>query len=139
MIELVIAITVGGLLVAIATGSMRPALDQYAVRSAKSNFIAVHARARAHAIERGTRVMFNVDMASDSIWVSRGAATVESLGFARNNVVLRSDVATIALCMTARGYAETSCNNFTEGVRVRFSRGSSSDEVTILPLGQVRF
>lgn len=143
LVELVIAIVVGGILTSIALNRFSGVQSRFAVRSARSTFESYHARARARAIERGTSAVFHVDADGDSIWVTQGGDQVVFFDFAEQLEVDLQSSATgvLELCFTPRGYADTDCNssNLSSTVTVTFVQGAESREVDMWPLGQLKY
>lgn len=138
VIELVIAIMVGGILLSIVVAGFGAVENRTATRQARNVFAGLHARARAHAIEFGTRTLFVVDVAGDSAWISRNDTTLETMRFADQfGVHLTASDTRYTLCMSPRGYADTSCNSFTTSASVTFERADESMTATMLPLGQL--
>ena len=134
LIELVIALLVGGILVSIASPGISGARARYAVTGARGAFTALHARARAQAIERGTSVRLIVDTAGDSVSLSSGGQVLETVRFAGDqNVDITATPSTVVLCMTPRGYADTDCNNFSVASVITFSQNAESAMVVLLP------
>lgn len=141
LIELVVALTIGAILTSIALSSFGSARGRYAVRGARSTFAALHARARAQAIEAGTRVVMVIDPAGDSVALVRGTQRLETIRFHQEMGIgiTTSTGNVIRVCMNARGYADTGCSNFNSTVGVRFTQGADTANVRILPLGQLVF
>lgn len=138
MIELLVALLVGSVLISVAVSSLSSVQTRYAVRSARDSFISLHARTRAHAIERGGRTDLLVFSAGDSVLILSGADTLERVHFQESmGVDIRMSGASLRLCMNARGFANTSCNSFNTVAKVGFAQGSEVQEVEILPLGQL--
>ena len=138
MIEMVIAIIVGGILLSIAVAGFGAVESRTAARQARNVFAGLHARARAHAIEFGTTTLLVVDMSGDSAWISRNDTTLETARFADEFAVdLTASNTRYTLCMSPRGYADTGCNSFTTSAAVTFERADQSFKATMLPLGQL--
>lgn len=138
LIEMVIAIVVGGILLSIAIAGFGAVESRTAVRQARNVFAGLHARARAHAIEFGTTTRLEVDVGGDSVWISRDGTTVESVPLGREfGVDLRAVGGAYTLCMSPRGYADTGCTSFGGAVTLNFERASESMTATMLPMGQL--
>ena len=139
IIELIIAVLVGGILVTITMVSFGAVQSRTAVRQSRNAFAALHARARAHAIEFGTTTTFEVDLGGDSAWITRNDTILERVEFREGfGVDLRSSATRYKLCMSPRGYADTGCTTFTGAATVTFSQGADSMTATMLPLGQLQ-
>jgi prepilin-type N-terminal cleavage/methylation domain-containing protein len=140
LIEVVITIVIGVILTSIAIKGFGEIGNQTAARSARQTFASLHARARAHAIERGQIVRLLVDATGDSVWITRDTEVLESVRFAEEYAVdIQSSPDRFTLCMNARGFADTDCNSFSSSVRVVFSRGTQDYSAELLPLGQLRW
>lgn len=139
IIELVVVLLVGSILTSIALQSFGGVTGRYAVTGAQRTLMGLHARTRAQAVELGTTVQLNLDPAGDSVWVSRGGDVLEVLDFraAFEVDLVTSTSSTVELCMSARGFADTACNNFTSTVTVTFALTSDSASVRLLTLGQM--
>ncbi len=140
MIELVIVLLIGGILTSIALAGFNNARGPYAVRGARDSFVALHARARAHAIELGENIALNVSSAGDSASINRADGTlIESIRFdEERNVELLPAGTSFRLCLSPRGFADVDCNSFQNTtVTVEFWHNADSTRVEILPMGQV--
>ncbi len=138
VLELVIALVIGSILTTIALTSYKNVQGRYAVHGARDMFSSLVARARAQAIQGGSTVKVVVDVEGDSasLW-QNGANLNETVHFSDNHVDLKSSVDNFDLCMSSRGYADTSCNTFTNAVTLSFWQNADSATVQILPLGQL--
>lgn len=138
IIELVIAITVGGILLSIAIAGFGAVESRTAARQARNAFAGLHARARAQAIEFGTRTMLMVDVDGDSVWIARNDTVLETVRFADEfGVDLTADGSRYALCMSPRGFADPDCTSFSGGAKLAFERSGESMTATMLPMGQL--
>ena len=136
VVELVIALLVGSILTSIALSGYGNAQGRFAVRGARTTFASLVARARAQAIEVGSRVQLFVDVSGDSIFIRQGTSNLETLHFDDDlHVELASSVGSFRMCMNSRGYADTDCNDKT--VTLSFRQNADSVSVKILPLGQL--
>lgn len=136
VVELVIALLVGSILTSIALSSYGNAQGGFAVRGARTTFASLLARARAQAIESGSRVQLFVDVSGDSVFLRQGTTNLETMHFDQDlHVDVRSSVGSFRLCMNSRGYADTDCNN--SKIALSFWQNADSSSVTILPLGQL--
>ncbi len=136
-IETVIVVMIASLMVQLAVSVSGPVLDRMAVKSASGSLVALHARARAHAIERGRVVRLRIDLAGDSAWISDGDERIETLRLGQERNVELTGTGSVVLCLNTRGYADTNCNSFSDSVAFGFSRGTASENVVILSLGQM--
>ena len=137
VVEMLIALMIGGILASIVFRQQEPARARSAVRAAVQQFNSMHALARASAIERGTAVLFIVDPVGDSITVTSGTEVIESAHLDRNlNVDVRSS-AVLRMCMTPRGLANPDCGNVQSTREVELKRGDALRTLHLLPYGQV--
>lgn len=136
--ELIVTLALGTVILSIAVQHTAGARQAYSVNAAQTMFRALGARARAHAIERGSNVLLHVDASADSAWVTLDGAILETIRF---GTALQVDVQTMSsplyVCFTPRGYADPDCNSFTGSASVRFVAGSKERSAVIRPLGQV--
>jgi prepilin-type N-terminal cleavage/methylation domain-containing protein len=141
IVELLVVVILAALLLSTTVRGLGGALSDRSVRSARNSFEGIHARARAHAIERGSTVHLRVAEAGDSVWIEDGSEILEYVNFREvfgvDLVAYRASE--IRLCMTARGFADTSCNSFTEWDAVLFYQGNQVNWTLILPLGQLAY
>jgi type II secretory pathway pseudopilin PulG len=139
VIELVVVIMVGVALTSIAIRSMAGVQQRMAVRQARTVYAAMHARARAQAIEFGQNVEIDIDPGGDSIWVSRNDTTLDVIRLFDELGIDLQTAEAVTICMNSRGFADESCNSFEEDetVTLVFVMGDRSDSLRILPLGQV--
>ena len=139
IIELVVVMMVGSVLTSIAIKSFNGVSGRFATTGARQTFMAMHARARTHAVEYGRIVQLNLDPDDDSVWLSRAGEVLEVLDFGEEfNVDIRTSTATdLSVCMNARGFADMGCNNFDSPVTVTFSLASDTASVRVFTLGQV--
>jgi prepilin-type N-terminal cleavage/methylation domain-containing protein len=139
IIELVVVIMVGSVLTSIAITSFSGVSGRFATRGARQTFMAMHARARAHAVEYGRSVHLNLDPDGDSVWLSRAGDVLEVLDFDEEfHVDIRTSTSSdLKVCMNARGFADMGCNNFTSPVTVTFSLASDTASVRVFTLGQM--
>jgi Tfp pilus assembly protein FimT len=139
MIELLIVVTVGMILTGIAYRGFSGYMGKASARQARTSFAALHARARANAIEMGTTVQLNVDKDADSVWIQRGTTRIETIPFRRSLGVDIEGSGTLRLCMNPRGFAETSCNSFTTTQTVVFKGGTDTAGVQVRTMGQLYY
>ncbi len=137
--ELVVVLMVGSVLTSIAIRSFNGISGRFAAKGARQTFMSMHARARAHAVEYGQTVRLNLDPAGDSVWLSRRGEVLEVVDFAKEfKVDVRTSTnSNLTVCMNARGFADTGCNNFVSPVTVTFLLASDTVWVRVLMLGQM--
>lgn len=145
ILELIIAVVISIVLAGIVTLSFSRVHGQLGVQSAQSNFLSLHAQARAFAAERGTIVRFVVDAGDDELrveWTDPATGVLEVLSgvnvMQEFGVDIVSREQSAALCFTPRGVADPGCNTFDGTLDVDLVRGNRSASLTVLQLGQAR-
>jgi type II secretory pathway pseudopilin PulG len=139
ILELVVVMMVGIILTSIAMNSLQGVQGRAAARQARQVFVALHARTRATAIERGEIVRLNIAKTGDSIWMLRGTTVVEKLHLNQELGVDIEGTGTVTLCMSPRGYAETACNSFTSTQTIVFAAGGDTAGVQLQTMGQLKY
>jgi prepilin-type N-terminal cleavage/methylation domain-containing protein len=138
LLEALVVLLVGSVLLSMVVRGLSTVQDSHAVRSARDSFISLHARARAHSIERGVRTRLRVSSVGDSVLVVAGADTVESFSYPdRIDVQFWSWPTRFDLCMTPRGYADSDCNTFTSWAWMAFNQGDAWSVVLLYPAGHL--
>jgi prepilin-type N-terminal cleavage/methylation domain-containing protein len=139
LIETVIVLVVATVLIDVGYKTGSDVMDRLSVDSSRNVVAALHARARARAIEQGTTARLFLDPAGDSAWVTDASGLVDRVNFAEAGGIdiVSDDDAIVRMCMTARGIADTGCNSFNSAVTVAFVRGAASKDLTFRPLGQL--
>lgn len=138
LLELTIVLMVGVILASIAMNGYALIQSRMAVRGARDTFAALHSRARAYAVERGVRTLFNVDAAGDSVWITSSGTRIDGLNFRdAMGVDIQSSPSSVNLCMTPRGFADTGCNTFSSTVTFTFAQGAESTTLSMRTLGQL--
>jgi prepilin-type N-terminal cleavage/methylation domain-containing protein len=139
LIELVVVIMIATVILATTVRSFGDVGDRRSVVAAQSAFESLHARARAHAIERGTPVRLNVDGSGDSVWLETDSTQLEMVDFKETFGVDLQGYPTddVTLCMSPRGFADTSCNTFSSLGAAFFMAGDELLWAAFLPLGQL--
>ncbi len=137
--ELVVVLLVGSVLTSIVIRSFNGISGRFAVKGARQTFMSMHARARAHAVEYGQTVRLNLDPGGDSVWLSRRGEVLAVVNFAKEfSVDVRTSTnSNLRVCMNARGFADTGCNNFVSPVTVTFLLATDTVWVRVLTLGQM--
>ena len=130
LIEVVSVLMIGGVL----ANTAMSVTAWFSVNAARESLVALHARARAHAVERGTTVDFHLDPAGDSAWVEIDGETLEVARFDDVDLQASGD---ITVCMSPRGIADTRCNSFSGVETVTFESRGESSSLDILPLGKL--
>lgn len=137
LIEVVIALMFAAILVSIAVSAFGSLQTRMATGQAARTFQALHARARASAIETGSFARLFVDLGGDSATIRRAGAVVETVHFREELGVDVVGESSFILCMGPRGYADPDCSTFSSPIKLAFTLGPESEVVEILPLGQL--
>lgn len=140
LLELLIVLVIGGILTSLTIRSFSQVHGSLGTSTAQSAFTAMHAQARALAVERGERILFVVDPETGVVSLEdEDGASVQSRNFdGEYDVSIATTGGEIRLCMTPRGFADPRCGNVSDRVEVRFTRGDRTRTLELLPLGQVR-
>lgn len=139
-IEVLVVLVIGSILMSMAVQAFGSASNNMAARQARNVFNGMVARARAQAIESGWTTVLVASIPGDSAWVFANGKVVENIRFGEEmGVDIRATATTVRLCMSPRGYANTSCNSFSSPMKMAFVQGGQSETIEILPLGQIRW
>jgi prepilin-type N-terminal cleavage/methylation domain-containing protein len=138
LLELVVVIAIGGILSSVAILAFSQVQGQLATRSALSNFLSLHAQARALAVERGGMSQFIVDEGEGEVRIEFGGVVVSELSLADEFAVTLDADGGLTHCFTPRGIADLGCTTFNTATNVTFTRGNRTATVQLLPLGQAR-
>lgn len=140
LIEVIIAIMIGVILTSMAVKGFGNTSSKMATRQARNVFNGMAARARAHAIESGSRALLIADARGDSVVLIVGGVVVENIRFsAEMGVDIQTSTPLTRICMTPRGFADPDCNSFSSVVTMAFVQGAQTETIEILPLGQIRW
>lgn len=137
MVELMIAVVVMGIIMAVGAPKLSAIRDQAAVRSATQQVGAYVATARAAAIRRGMRANFQAR--GDTMWIEiqqPGAPEVIAPRIPLRetfNVTMTSPTGTDSIVFDARGFAV----NLAGTQKFRVTRASASDSTCVTRLGMV--
>lgn len=135
IVEMVVALVISLVILRMVVLASGPTMDRLSVDAARTSFASLAARARARAVERGQTVIFAVDPATDSAWVSQGSTVVEAIAFRTSAGIDVDAPSMMAVCLGPRGFGDLSCASFSGAQQVTFSRGRAVKSVTIRPLG----
>ncbi len=139
LIEMVVVIVVGMILVSIATRGLSGVRNSAAVRNGEQILASMHARARAHAIERGEPSILRINPTTDVVTIEIGSDTIDIVRFlAALSVDIAVD-ATLIICFHPRGYTYPGCSNISVATGVVLTTGGESRTTTFLPLGQIKY
>jgi prepilin-type N-terminal cleavage/methylation domain-containing protein len=140
VLELVVAIVVGGILTQMAIKGFGMVASQISAREARTVFHGMLARTRAQAIESGATTALLVSAAGDSAMILANGRIVETIRFMeRMGVDIQAPDAFTRICINPRGFADTQCNSFESTTELSFVSGTGTETISILPLGQVRW
>jgi prepilin-type N-terminal cleavage/methylation domain-containing protein len=150
LIELVVVITIAGILMMYAIPKYNITMQRRQARNARDVFAWTAARARARAIQLGTVVLFEVNPTTNRAWIVKRNATLASDTLVTVNFQTEYDKVTLStptntkltLCFNPRGYTITGTNctasNTPAGnTEVTFTRGRYTSVARVRPLGQV--
>lgn len=141
LIELLVTIVVAAALLTLVSRALGNVQGRIAADQAMKTYEAMHARTRAHAVERGSTVSLVLDTGADSASVvMRGGEVLETIHFgAELGIDVRSTASSpITVCMTARGYGDSSCMSFNSVISIGFASGRDTVSLELLPLGQIK-
>ena len=136
LVEVFLVITMTAALLLLATRTFGSIQSRYAAEQGMQAFQALHARARAHAIESGDPTRLVVDTDADSVSVVRNGVLLETVHF-RAGMGIDVQGTSLTLCMGPRGFALTGCNSFSTSKELVFVQGAYWKALDILPLGQL--
>jgi prepilin-type N-terminal cleavage/methylation domain-containing protein len=137
LIELTVSIVIAGILLDVAVRATVPVQDSLSVGSGRGVVAALHARARAQAVARGTMVRLIVDPTTDVVTIFEGSETIETVDLRETRGIDILGSSQIRVCMTPRGFADTDCNSFESAVTVGLNRGGATSEIKLRPMGQI--
>lgn len=145
LVEVMIAVAVLGILLAIAWPPFRAVQARSAVRSAADVFVLRHSMARSTALRRGRVAELHIDAAGGRLWVEVDTAAIgtgvkDTVGRVVD-VALEFAVSATStrnlLCFDARGLATQVSGCPPGDVKVVFERQGYTDSVTTTVLGKV--
>lgn len=139
LVELAVVILIASIVLTTTVRSFGDVGDRRAVVAAQATFEGMHARARAHAIEKGTIVELRVDGSADVVYLETESEQLEMVDFNEAYGVDLQGYPTdeVTLCMSPRGFADTSCNSFPSLGAAFFAAGDEVVWAAFLPLGQL--
>ena len=136
LVEVFLVISITAALLLLATRTFGAVQSRYAADQGRYAFQALHARARAQAIETGDPTRLVVDVDADSVAVVRNGRILETVYFG-DGMGIDLQGTSLVLCMGPRGFAITDCNSFNTAKELVFSQGSYTRALDLLPLGQL--
>lgn len=132
VVELLIAMTIGGLMLAIAIPRGAALLDRISVHAAVGDIHATLSLARSIALAGGTAVAIDVDSANGVLRVRRGGEVLVSRGLAGAHGIRLSRTRD-SLTYDPRGLGRGAAN-----LSLIVRRGSAAETVFVSRLGRVR-
>ncbi len=130
--ELLIVLTIAGIVMAIAIPSARASLDRVSVRAAASDVRATLTYARMLAMAGGVPVAIDVDSVAGTLRVSRGDERILMRGVGSAHGV-RLGKTRDSLAYDPRGFGRGAAN-----LSILVRRGASVETVFVSRLGRVR-
>lgn len=132
ILELVIVVTITGLLLAVAVPRTLLVLDGIAVRGAAADLVATLSYARALALAGHSMVTVHIDSSSGTVRVRSGGAVMHSRGVGHAHGV-RLVASRDSLTYDPRGLGRGAAN-----LSVVVRRGAAAETVFVSRLGRVR-
>ena len=141
--ELMLGVTVAGLLTSIALPGFAEMRDRAAVRSVTAEFVSTHSWARTVAMRYGRLTYLLIDDAAGRYWVMTDTTLartgIDTIGVVHDvsddNVTM--DSPTGILCFDARGIASSRMPCPTASTVIRFAAAGDTTEITVTALGKV--
>jgi prepilin-type N-terminal cleavage/methylation domain-containing protein len=141
LVELVIAIAIAAILMAIMAPQFQRAQERRGAHAARDAVIRLAATSRMLAVERGRSVLMEIDPESRRAWaIAVGSAdTLTLIDLQREfGAQVTTDGGKLTVCYNSRGYAIGACSvGLNNGAAVSFTRGPFEARAAVLPLGQV--
>lgn len=137
MVELLFVLLLAGVILAVGSRETGRLSNQWAATSARDAVVTTALVARSSAMERGRPVYLWVR--PDSGWVRVGVAMdtlFQEVRMSEYSVTMLGN--DLDLCYTPRGYAAAGCSSVSSAVRLGFRRGGQTEELVVMPLGQMR-
>jgi len=145
LVELLIALTVLGTLLAIAWPSAQGTRARWAVRAAGDAFVARHSMARAIAVRYGRVAELHIDAAAGRVWAevdtsATGSGVKDTVGpvldLSDDFGVTTTSTGSV-LCFDGRGMSTERAGCDADGVTLTFALQGHVDTVTTSAVGKV--
>lgn len=140
LVELLAVVLIAGALGTLATPRLSLHMERRAVLQARDAFVAIAARGRSAALQRGEIVVLRALPDTDRIIVygGNGSDTLEILDLASGRGVDLLAATAPVVCYTPRGFAHPGCGSGSQlPMRVSFTAGGDTLSATITPIGLV--
>jgi len=141
LIELLVAITIIGIMTAVAMPRLKNGMARESVRNARRNVVSHLSKARNAAASRGCRAVFHLAAGtSPRVWVTTCPLTgagVDTVGSV-SNLFDQFGVA-VSAAGDSIPFAPNGVGLGASWMLVKFGKASSSDTLSISPLGQARW
>lgn len=141
LIELLVAITIVGIMTAVAMPRLKNGMAQESVRNARRTVVSHLSKAKGAAATRGCRAVFHIVAGTDPrVWVTSCPLTgtgVDTVGSVTH--LAESHGVAVTLTGDSLTFMPTGLGMGTSWMTVRFDKASKSDSLSISPLGQARW
>ena len=144
LIELIVVITIAGIVMTYAIPRLHGARATRTARNARDVFAWTAQRARARAIQSGATQQFTINPATERAWVVRRGTTDTLLTINFQNeyesTVSSSANTTVTVCYSPRGFAfarGSSCSSSVTTDTLTFTHAMYTSRAVVKPLGQV--
>lgn len=140
LVELVFAVAMLSILVAIAVPLTASYRARRAVNDAADTFVAATSRARSMAIRSNRLAVLHIDASNGRFWVEANTASgTDTIGailsVTDGNVTIASEVN--RLCFAPQGLLARGPGCPTEATEIRFNHGSFADTISVNAAGMV--
>lgn len=130
--ELIVVLTVVGVLATITVGRIDALRDRMSVRAAATETVATFALARRWSVSRATRTAIAIDSASASLMVRSYADTIAHRRLASSHGV------SLSATRDSMAYAPNGLGYGASNLTVVLRRGSAAETIFVSRLGRVR-
>jgi type II secretory pathway pseudopilin PulG len=141
MLEVILVVSIVGLLVSMATQSFGGVTAGMSTRSSREALVTLKAVARARAVERGATAKMIINFADARAYVIQNDTVRRSINLGSEyGVAITAEESvgdSLVLCLSPRGYPDIDCNSFSVPVTLGLTLGPSVRRVTILPMGVI--
>jgi type II secretory pathway pseudopilin PulG len=145
MIELLIVITIAGIIATFAIPPFNNAQQNRMAQNARDSFVWLGNKAKSRAIEMGTTWMLEVDPATEKAWIVKRNPTVASdtLQIVDYPTQYASTISTrtntlVRICYNSRGYAWPCTGGLGATEVITFTHALRTSRVSVMTLGQMQ-